>query len=180
MSEPTFVGVYLRSFTATLAFQGTMRSFIPANQSISRLPRLPDNTLVAVRLFFGSDVCHSYLRQMRQEIEIMRHLYHRNVVILFEVLEENAYAAINDPDDEGRVCMVQENMEGGATMTCDDETGLFTRTRWRVGGAAGAGETTYSETEAKQLFRDLAEGLLYLHSRGIIHRDIKVRLRHRI
>lgn len=119
---------------------------------------------------------------MRQEIEVMRNLYHRSVVLLFEVLEEREEWEDPGGVSEGRVCMVQEYMEGGATLTYDDDAGLFKRPN-AGGGAVGAegraiggGEvaSTYSEDEAKPLFRDLVQGLLYLHGKGIVHRDIKV------
>ena len=120
--------------------------------------------------------------QMRQEIEVMRNLYHRSVVLLFEVLEEREEWEDPEGFSEGRVCMVQEYMEGGATLTYDDETGLFKRPN--AGGSAvgtdgrasggGAVASAYSEDEAKPLFRDLVQGLLYLHGKGIVHRDIKV------
>lgn len=117
-------------------------------------------------------------RQMRQEIEVMRHLYHRSVVLLFSVLEEREEWEDPDGESEGRVCMIQEYMEGGPTMTYDDETGRFTRPAGGiVGGAPGAGDArlqVYPEGEAKPLFRDLVQGLLYLHGEGIVHRDIKV------
>lgn len=114
----------------------------------------------------------------------MRRLFHRNVVILFEVLEEHGDDSADDLDDEERVCMVQEYMEGGPTMTYDDERGVFRRGGKGIsvggvgdndsGGSVGGVGDAYSEQEAKALFRDLAQGLLYLHDKGIIHRDIKV------
>lgn len=116
---------------------------------------------------------------MRQEIEVMRNLYHRSVVLLFEVLEERE--EWEDPHglSEARVCMVQEYMEGGPTLTYDDEAGLFKRPNAGMGtvgadGRASGVANAYSEDEAKPLFRDLVQGLLYLHGKGIVHRDIKV------
>lgn len=107
----------------------------------------------------------------------MRHLYHRSVVLLFEVLEERDEWEGGPQDDghEGRVCMVLEYMQGGATMSFDAESGLFKRPDGGADGAgvAGAGNA-YSEDEAKPLFRDLVQGLLYLHGKNIVHRDIKV------
>eukprot|EP00904_Undaria_pinnatifida_P007570 jgi/Undpi1/3943/HiC_scaffold_16.g07311.m1 len=116
--------------------------------------------------------------KMRQEIEVMRNLYHRSVVLLFEVLEERE--EWEDPHglSEARVCMVQEYMEGGPTLMYDDEAGLFKRPNAGMGAVGADGRATgvanaYSEDEAKPLFRDLVQGLLYLHGKGIVHRDIK-------
>ena len=107
----------------------------------------------------------------------MRHLYHRSVVLLFEVLEERDEWEGGPDDDghEGRVCMVLEYMQGGPTMTFDDESGLFKRPDGGADGGGGMGAgNAYSEDEAKPLFRDLVQGLLYLHGKNIVHRDIKV------
>lgn len=112
----------------------------------------------------------------------MRHLFHRSVVLLFEVLEErDEWEGGLDEGYEGRICMIQEYMERGPTMTFDDESNLFKRPDGdgnKEGGNNGSGRTgagyTYSEDEAKPLFRDLLQGLLYLHGKNVVHRDIKV------
>lgn len=140
------------------------------------VPMMRTNIAAAAAAYAGI-VCF-LSAQMRQEIEVMRHLYHRSVVLLFEVLEERDEWEGGPDDDghEGRVCMVLEYMQGGPTMTFDDESGLFKRPDGGAtdgGGGLGAGNA-YSEDEAKPLFRDLVQGLLYLHGKNIVHRDIKV------
>jgi hypothetical protein len=48
--------------------------------------------------------------KVKAEIEVWRHLYHRHVVLLFEV--------IDDPQSN-RLCLVLEYAAGGATMAFD-------------------------------------------------------------
>ncbi|KAG5180866.1 kinase-like domain-containing protein [Tribonema minus] len=97
--------------------------------------------------------------KVRREIDIMRHLYHRNVVLLFEVLE-----SADTYDDDSHICMVLELMERGPTMVCGAD-GTFVAER----GEAGV----WPEAAAQLMFADLVRGMQYLHGRGICHRDIK-------
>jgi len=84
--------------------------------------------------------------QIREEVEIMKRLRHTNIV--------NLVAVIDDPMAK-HLYIVQEYCENGALMTgLEDNTPL-------------------SEETALQYFRDLLLGLNYLHSNGVIHRDIK-------
>ncbi|CAM9820909.1 unnamed protein product [Phaeothamnion confervicola] len=96
--------------------------------------------------------------KVRREIDIMRHLYHRNVVILFETIEDTEEAG-----DDSHICLVLELMSRGPTMTYDEEEGCFRAAECDV----------LSESDARLWFRDLLNGLKYLQSRGIAHRDIK-------
>ncbi|EWM27250.1 ser thr kinase [Nannochloropsis gaditana] len=92
---------------------------------------------------------------MRNEIRIMRHLYHRNVVLLFEV--------INDPSEDS-IFMIMEYLEGGISMDYDKKTKRF---RSPLTGGVLPPPT------ACKLFFGLVAGLQYLHGKGICHRDIK-------
>jgi calcium/calmodulin-dependent protein kinase kinase 2 len=48
--------------------------------------------------------------QVRQEIEVMRHLYHRNVVLLFEV--------IDDPDEDCLYMILEVSPVPSAMKAC--------------------------------------------------------------
>ncbi|KAF8416524.1 kinase-like domain-containing protein [Tirmania nivea] len=85
---------------------------------------------------------------IREEIAIMKKLGHENIIKLYEVLD--------DPDGDS-LYMVMEYCPKGVVMK------------------VGLGEKTepYTEEQCRLWFRDMILGIEYLHSQGIIHRDIK-------
>lgn len=85
-----------------------------------------------------------------REISIMKDLDHKNIVKLYEV--------INDPNED-RLFLVVEYAEGGPVMKGEMET------------------EPLPEAKAKKYFLDVVCGLAYLHEHKITHRDIKVRRR---
>ncbi|POM64208.1 CAMKK protein kinase [Phytophthora palmivora] len=95
------------------------------------------------------------LDRMHDEIEIMRSLYHRNIVLLFEVIEV---------DDSDKLYMVLEYMACGPCMVYRPDTKDFYS---RVTGG------TLSEELARNYLSDILHGLEYLHQRRVCHRDIK-------
>lgn len=108
------------------------------------------------------DLCAKRMRvvtaldRVRDEIAIMRTLYHRNIVLLFEVIES---------EESDKLYMILELMTGGPCMAFRPDTKQFF-------SAATGGPLT--EKLAKSYLKDVLEGLEYLHGRGICHRDIKV------
>lgn len=82
---------------------------------------------------------------LHNEIEILSQVDHPNVVKLFEVFE-----------DKDNYYLVMELMTGGE---------LFDRV---------VEKEFYSEKEAAETMRPIIDALMYCHSLGIIHRDIKV------
>lgn len=83
---------------------------------------------------------------IRQEIAVMKRLKHQNIVFLHEVI---------DDQNSRKIYLIQEFMQGGALMpdaeSCDPMDVKL----------------------ARKYFRDILRGVCYLHSEGIIHRDIK-------
>lgn len=96
------------------------------------------------------------LDRVHDEIEIMRSLYHRNIVLLFEVIEA---------DDSDKLYMVLEYMARGPCMVYRPDAKDFYS---RVTGG------TLPEELARSYLSDILLGLQYLHQRQICHRDIKV------
>ena len=83
---------------------------------------------------------------IKTEIAVMKSLRHQNVVSLLEV--------IDDPNAK-QIYLVQEYMDGGPLL--GDE--------WNA--------EPIPEKKVWNYFRDMLRGVSYMHSQGIVHRDIK-------
>jgi len=87
------------------------------------------------------------LQDVEHEIRVMKLLDHPNVIKLYEVI---------DSPDHHKLFLRLEYMEGGQCM--DSSNGDC---------------DPIPEATARRYFRDLMEGVKYMHSVGVIHRDIK-------
>ena len=85
------------------------------------------------------------LESMRTEVNIMRHIDHPNIVKLHEVYE-----------DKKELYMILDLCDGGD---------LFTRIHQRK---------RFSEREASKLVAQMLAAIMYCHSKGIAHRDLKL------
>lgn len=95
------------------------------------------------------------LDHVRDEIAIMRNLYHRNIVLLFEVIES---------EKSDKLYLVMEYMAQGPCMVYRSDTKDF------VSPLTGG---VLTERLAGAHMKDVLHGLSYLHQRGICHRDVK-------
>lgn len=82
---------------------------------------------------------------LEREINILRDVHHKNIVKLSEVYE-----------DDLNVYLVLDYANGGDLY---EDLNI---------------NNPYNERKASAIAKDVLEGLAYLHSKGIIHRDIKL------
>ena len=97
----------------------------------------------------AADAGPSVSEQILREIATMKRVQHPNCVRLFEVIDD----ALGD-----RMFLIMEFLDGGEVLTKKN---------------LPEGADSLAEEHALEIFRDLLDGLEYLHGNGILHRDIK-------
>ncbi|KAM3572356.1 hypothetical protein VYU27_005617 [Nannochloropsis oceanica] len=103
-----------------------------------------DGKRYALKIFTKSRLSLVDVGGMLEEVSILWHLQHPNVIRFHDVLE-----------DEWHYYLVTEFMAGGE---------LFDRITQK---------STYTEKEARDLFTTLVSTIDYLHAQGVVHRDLK-------
>ena len=110
-----------------------------------------NNMKFAIKIIDKQLVMSSELIQrVKNEVSIHSTLDHPNILRLFHFFE-----------DDRNVYLVMELAEQGE---------LYKLLKKR----ASAGNIPFSEEQAARYARDIVNGLVYLHSQGIIHRDLKL------
>lgn len=99
---------------------------------------------VAVKFIEKKFVDQEELKLLQREIDIMARVQHKNVLRLFEIF-----------DTATQLSLVMELVNGGELFYKIVDKG------------------SYSEIEARDIVRQLVEGVDYLHNQGIAHRDLK-------
>lgn len=89
--------------------------------------------------------CENSREDIYQEIDILCGLNHENVLFLKEYF-----------DEDNKVYLITEILRGGELLDAVLQRG------------------TYNESEARSCFQQLLRGIEYLHSRGVVHRDLKL------
>mmetsp|Transcript_96835 Transcript_96835/g.172315 ORF Transcript_96835/g.172315 Transcript_96835/m.172315 type:complete len:372 (+) Transcript_96835:40-1155(+) len=114
--------------------------------------------------------------RIEEEVRILEQLAHPQVMCLEEV--------IDDPD-HGWFYMVLEGLAGGQIMSWDEGSCAYSvnsdsEAVNRLWGAAVQGGDSlhpvvavFSEDFARYLFRQVVEGLAYLHEKEVVHKDLK-------
>ena len=127
------------------------------------------NEKVAMKIIDKQQVLRQNMGpQVKKEISIMKQLKHPNVVQVKEVLASST-----------KIFIIMQYLSRGALRSEIVSRGLFGLRPCKMyfviflnrplllGG-------TLSEDEARKFFRQMVQGLQYVHSQGVCHRDLKV------
>ena len=99
--------------------------------------------IVAIKFISKKGKSKKELRNLRQEIDILRELNHPNIILMLDFFETKR-----------EFCVVTEYAQGELFQILEDDKEL-------------------PEDEVQKIAKQLVQALHYLHSQRIIHRDMK-------
>uniref|UniRef100_A0AC35U0U1 Protein kinase domain-containing protein n=1 Tax=Rhabditophanes sp. KR3021 TaxID=114890 RepID=A0AC35U0U1_9BILA len=111
---------------------------------VSLARHLPTGTKVAIKIIDKTAMNPASIQKLYREVRIMKQLNHPNIVKLYQVME-----------NETTLYLVLQLCEGGEVFD-------FLVAHGRM-----------KEKEARTKFRQIVSAVQYLHSKNIIHRDLK-------
>ena len=114
----------------------------------------------------GNIIINSSLENALKEIAILKKTNHPNIIKLYEIM----YCKKNK-----KIYLVLEQCENGDLMFYDEETNKFTLNSHILEKSRRKeiNNEYYSNKDILKFLENIISGLFYLHSNGIIHRDIK-------
>ncbi|MBV8887174.1 MAG: serine/threonine protein kinase [Chroococcidiopsidaceae cyanobacterium CP_BM_RX_35] len=98
------------------------------------------------------------LIQRDDSLEKLKQLFHQEVTLLYQIRHPQVPQFLASFEQDQRLFLVQEYVEGKTYKTLLDERQAVSQ--------------TFSEAEVSQLFKQLLPVLEHLHNKGIIHRNI--------
>jgi len=84
-------------------------------------------------------------KRVAREIKVLKKLHHACIIRCFDVI-----------DTPSKICIIMENASGGSLLD-------YVRSKKRL-----------KESEAAKFLQQVVHGLIYCHSKGVVHRDIKL------
>ena len=112
----------------------------------------------------GKLIINSLLENTMREITVLKKVNHKNILKLYEIIYNN---------EKNKVYLILEYMENGQLLYYNEEEEIFNINKNFIKENKTIEQSFYSETEIKNIIREISLGLNYLHHQGIIHRDIK-------